>query len=523
MNPNSPMSYFQLGSVTVTEGSDTVKGYKTQWISTQLSSKPMVGSVFTIDNGNFYLVKQIVDDETIILNKKYIGPSNANTSYLLINQYDVDFTDDDKITADDIIKEANEAAEKAKDWAIKMDGAVEGTEYSSKYNAHLSASSATESASYTAECAASANAAHQSEVNAAASESAVEADKNTVVAKAAEVAANTVTVEADKAQVAADRTAVEGAANQVSLDASQVALDKAASAKSAELAHDFAVGQNPPSDLETPSDSNNCYYYFLQVLGLTSGVVAFGNSFTPSAAKEYPDKTATSSMWLIQTTTTDGYTFTTGNMTGVTCKTGDWFVYYKDLDVFEVLLVSPLHKESINLATETAAGIAKLVTEAQVKEGTDDSAILTIKKMLMRTASTAQAGVVQLSSALDGTSETLAATQKAINDVHTQSEATKGFSAGQYWHNNLYANRDFNVHYTNATAHPMMLYVAIQSKAETGGVAGLWIGAGSLHATAAIYPKHDGMIWAIIPAGEEYWLQASDSEFNFNTWSEFHV
>ncbi len=523
MNPNTPISYYQNGVVTVTKGSNIVTGVETYWVTSESNAKPLIGSVFTLDNANYYLVQAVIDDNTIELKTNYIEQNQANSSYLLINNMDIDLSDDDQITAGDLIEAANDAVNLAKDWAIKMDGAVEGDEYSSKYNAHLSADSATESASYVAECASSADAAHQSEINAAASESVVEADKDTVIAKAAEVAANTVIVENDTAQVAADRTAVESAASQVSLDASQVASDKVESADSAELAHDFAVGQNPPTELNTPTDTNNCYYYFLQVLGLTSGVVSFGNSFTPSAAKEYPDATATSSMWLIQTTETDGYTFTTGNMAGVTCKTGDWFVYYKDLDTFEVLLVSPLHQESINLATETVAGIAKLVTEAQVTEGTDDSAILTMKKMLMRTASTAQAGVVQLSSALDGSGENIAATQKAINDVYTQSEATKGFSAGQVWHNNLYSSHAFNIHYTNATEYPMMLYIAIQSKVETGGVASLWIGADTLFATAAIYPSHDGMIWAIVPAGEEYWIEASDSEFGFNTWSEFYV
>lgn len=423
MNPNTPISYYQSGVVTVTKGSNIVTGVDTYWVTSESNAKPLIGSVFTLDNANYYLVQAVIDDNTIELKSSYIEQNQSESSYLLINNMDIDLSGDDQITAGDLIEAANDAVALAKDWAIKMDGAVEDEEYSSKYNAHLSADSATESASYTAECAASAEAAHQSEVNAAESEAVIEADKNTVIEKAAEVAANTVIVEEDTAHVAADRTAVENAATQVSLDASQVALDKVESADSAELAHDFAVGQNPPTELNTPTDSNNCYYYFLQVLGLTNGVVAFGNSFTPSAAKEYPDKTATSSMWLIQTTDTDGYTFTTDNMAGITCKTGDWFVYYKDLDAFEVLLVSPLHKTSINLATETVAGIAKLVTEAQVTEGTDDSAILTMKKMLMRTASTAQAGVVQLSSALDGSSETIAPTLKALGLVNTEAES----------------------------------------------------------------------------------------------------
>lgn len=68
------------------------------------------------------------------------------------------------------------------------------------------------------------------------------------------------------------------------------------------------------------------------------------------------------------------------------------------------------------LATERVAGIAKIATREQVDEGSDDSAFLTIKKLLQRTSSISKLGVVQLSNLFNGSSQTKAVTEKALND-----------------------------------------------------------------------------------------------------------
>ena len=78
-----------------------------------------------------------------------------------------------------------------------------------------------------------------------------------------------------------------------------------------------------------------------------------------------------------------------------------------------IVTVNPLYPQ----ATETEAGIAKIINEADVDAGTDDSKILTIKKLLMRTASDVRAGVVQLSNKLDGEDKTKAATEWALSQL----------------------------------------------------------------------------------------------------------
>ncbi len=148
--------------------------------------------------------------------------------------------------------------------------------------------------------------------------------------------------------------------------------------------HDFTVGLNPPPSLETPTDTNNAYYYYQQVLNLAGGAIAFNGIFTPSASKEYPDKTGTSSLWIIQTSDPNGYIFTTGLMAGVTTLTGDWMLYYKDKDIYELLKVSPIREGDVPPASEDKAGIAKLATTSLVDSGTDDSTIITPSKLKYR-------------------------------------------------------------------------------------------------------------------------------------------
>ncbi|WP_045405404.1 hypothetical protein [Vibrio jasicida] len=377
MNPNSPMSYYQIGAVSVTNGSDIVRGYKTEWVKTDRAGKPRKGAIFTIDQANFYVVNEVIDDVTIRLTEPFIAPNQINTSYLIITQMAIDITIDDKVDLEDIINAFESYLQLAKDWAIKTDGPVEDNEYSSKYHARLSADSsvsAQEDAALASSSAASAlqskNSAADSAAKAAASEASVEADANRASAAAS-------SAQDDAAKAAASEVSASQDAAQVAISEANVTQSEKNVKASEKLVHDFTVGPNPPSDLDTPSDINNAYYYFQQVLNLTSGAISFNNRFTPTAAKEYPDKPATSGLWIVSTQDVNGYTFQTGSMKGVTTKSGDWFVYYKSVDQFQVLFVSPLHKSSISQATEALLGIAKVASQATVNEGRNHTDFVT--------------------------------------------------------------------------------------------------------------------------------------------------
>ncbi|CAK2307177.1 phage tail protein [Vibrio crassostreae] len=86
------------------------------------------------------------------------------------------------------------------------------------------------------------------------------------------------------------------------------------------------------------------------------------------------------------------------------------------MDLYQASAVTINITPIIPHATELESGIASIATDAQVDAGTDDSAFLTIKKLLRRAATTSLAGVVQLSNNYKGTSQTKAVTEKALSE-----------------------------------------------------------------------------------------------------------
>ncbi len=121
MNPNRPLSYYQLGAITVTNGSKVITGYKTEWQSTLLQSKPMVGSLITVDQVKFYVIESIDDDSTIRINKPYAQAGQVNTSYLIINELKVNPAADDKALLGDILKAVNEGVGKVNTKISELD------------------------------------------------------------------------------------------------------------------------------------------------------------------------------------------------------------------------------------------------------------------------------------------------------------------------------------------------------------------------------------------------------------------
>ncbi len=440
MNPNIPVSYYQTGSVSISHGSKILNGYKTKWVTDSSVALPKVGSVFTLDKSDYYVIENIVDDEKIILNREFTGQSQTYSSYMIANKMDAPVDPDDEEVINQLVELAKKFADLAHDWAVGPSGTSPDTPSdtnNAKYYSDQAKSSADSISDDVAQAKEAAKQAKESEENAAASEAAAKTSEtnsanSASAAAASEAAAKTSetnsanSASAAAASEAAAKTSETNSANSASAAAASEAAAKtsetnskisetnaktseANAATSENKSHDwavgpsgtspdtpsdtnnskyhssrskaFAVGPNPSPPLDEPSDTNNSYYYFQQVLGLTSGAIAFNDTFTPSAAKEYPDKTASSSLWVITTSDPDGYTFTTGNMAGILAKTGDWFFYYKKSDAYEVMRVSPLHNQSISQATEDIPGIAKIAKNDDVDSGTDDLNFITALKL----------------------------------------------------------------------------------------------------------------------------------------------
>ena len=125
-----------------------------------------------------------------------------------------------------------------------------------------------------------------------------------------------------------------------------------------------------------------------------------------------------------------GYWLEDGTLFAVDSRNGEVITYKRADTVVTEAVELTLSASSLSnitvelmgapLATERVAGIAKIATSVQVNEGTDDSAFLTIKKLLQRAASLTKTGVVQLSSSVSSESEAQAATPKAVKAVFDQ-------------------------------------------------------------------------------------------------------
>ncbi|MFM2625735.1 tail fiber protein [Vibrio owensii] len=366
MNPSSPMSYYQVGAVTVTHDSTTVTGYKTQWVTTLRAGKPRVGSIFTIDQANFYVINEIVDDETLILNKPFIMPNQTNTSYLIINQMSLNITEDDQVTLDELLDSLQTYVDLARDWAIKMDGSVDGVEYSSKYYAYSS--------------------------------------KDWAIKMDAPVEGNEYSSKWN-AYLSADwAIKMDGLVNEIDYSSKYYANE---SKRSAEESKAWVVGTNPPPELGSPSDTNNAYYYYSIVKGITDGYVIFQGEFIPTAEQEYPTPpTDASAVWVFET---DGYIYTTGILAGETVRRGDWLVYYQWLDRFQIAFVST--EFDLPLASETQAGIVEFATQAEAEAGADNTRALSVLRGMQQLLS-------RISSATDGTRTDYAASEKAVSDAY---------------------------------------------------------------------------------------------------------
>lgn len=96
-NPNHddrPISYYQVGTLELTKDSPLVTGFDTYWLSDLPCNynipRPIVGNLLTIDNANFYVIKDVISDTEIELAIPYAESSETRTSYAVITSTFVD-------------------------------------------------------------------------------------------------------------------------------------------------------------------------------------------------------------------------------------------------------------------------------------------------------------------------------------------------------------------------------------------------------------------------------------------------
>lgn len=75
-------AWYRAGTVSVTNGSATVTGTGTNWVSSGV--KPVRGDIFSLDGDKFYEILAIVSDTQLTLASNFAGTSGAGKAYFII-------------------------------------------------------------------------------------------------------------------------------------------------------------------------------------------------------------------------------------------------------------------------------------------------------------------------------------------------------------------------------------------------------------------------------------------------------
>lgn len=256
---------------------------------------------FTVNIGIHYLLVRYQNDfekvGKVTVNSD--TPSPLNLDSLL--SFDEPLTPEQILQVQQLVSETVEAADRAEAAA----SSVEGIEQEVEANR--------------AEVAANAQQVSDDKQVVVLAAAQVDQDKNDVTSMTDQVTQYRNEVEADKVEVAANTT-------QVSNDAAQVAQDKSDTADSALLAQMWAAGENPTNG--TPSDTNNAEYWSNRAAQFATGALLYGGLFTPTVTTPYPPTFDTDIMYLVNfADPEETFTFTDGDLNGVTVKNGNAIIY----------------------------------------------------------------------------------------------------------------------------------------------------------------------------------------------------
>ena len=140
------------------------------------------------------------------------------------------------------------------------------------------------------------------------------------------------------------------------------------------------------------------------------------------------------------------------------CGTGlpDTALTFDFADLKTIKSLYELSLFDVPAATEEVAGVAEILTQAEANADIDDSRILTIKKLITRTANTIRASVIKTATSLmvqAGTDATTAITPKALKDAGiTPILMTRGTVLTQNRQNG-YLQNDYSANYAYVYPH----------------------------------------------------------------------
>lgn len=248
--------------------------------------------------------------------------------------------------------------------------------------------------------------------------------RDVVLASEAVITASELVVTTARDVTLTARDTTLGYRDEAALSEANSAASAISASNDAALAQEWAVS---PNIIGVDQRSSKYWAEFAKEnADLTS---VSGGVFTPTLAIEYPtveNPTRDTTFLISFDDPSDSYTFTTGDLIGLTVFSTYILFWDADLSMFKVV-TSPSGAAILSINGKTGSTIT--LTSVDIPHnGTNVSAALALKVNTTDVATTSVAGITTLSNSFSGIDETKAVTEKAL----TEGLATKAASVHQH-------------------------------------------------------------------------------------------
>lgn len=501
--------WYREGTITFTQGSNTLVGVGTAWNVTANGVLP--GMIVIGPDNKLYEIKRVISDTNIVLSEPYTGETQSEVPCRIITTYEGDLTqfsarftalmsrmsadsksmrswltalDEVTIEREDgtevtvkplmqIVNEHNEnvewyknntdaidaAGDKAREAAASAAAAAESANTAGE-KASQASQSASAAASSQSAASASATAAKRSETNAEAAKEAAAESASVASTKASEAATSASSASASKDAAKASETNASSSANaaassateaansskaaktsETNAKASETAAEQSASsanssksaaeasASAASASADSASSSATAAGKSAESASSSATTATAKATEATNQATAAKNSASAAKSSETNAKTSEDNAASSKAAAAESASSASASATSASAS--------KDEATKQASAAKGSASTASTKATEaagsaTAASQSKTAAESAATraEAAADRAEEIAGAVAMEDASLTTKGVVKLSSAVDSTSESLAATPKAVKTVKDSSVQKTGDTMG---------------------------------------------------------------------------------------------
>ncbi|EFZ4613179.1 tail fiber protein [Shigella sonnei] len=432
--------WYREGTITFTQGSNTLVGAGTAWNVTANGVLP--GMIVIGPDNKLYEIKRVTSDTNIVLSEPYTGETQSEVPCRIITTYEGDLTQfSARFTA--LMSRMSADSKSMRSWLTALDEVTiereDGTEVTVKpliqiVNEHnenvewyknntdaidAAGDKAREAAASAAAAAESANTAGEKASQASQSASAAESSKSAAATSAG--AASTSAGQASASATAAGKSAESAAssASTATTKAGEATEQATAAARSASAAK---TSETNAKASETRAESS-------KTAAASSASSAASSASSASASKDEATRQASAAKGSATTASTKA-TEAAGSATAAaqskstaeSAATRAETAAKRAEDIASAVALedaSTTKKGIVQLSSATNSTSESLAATPKAVKAAYD---LANGKYTAQDATTAQKGIIQLSSATNSTSETLAATPKAVKAANDNAE-----------------------------------------------------------------------------------------------------